>query len=1366
MNVSLGVTMNTMLKSAMLYVWSESALTQKVLIGQIGESVSNYVQISVSEDGTAGQYSANLFSSGITNLSELSKLVVYISNVGGSGVISLKDMRVVAQTLPQVDLYRFADVTVYSSQNLPVNNSRLSFKYSGSTPTNISAGSPAGYFVSPLNAYQIIPPSSVLAYLGKTASNFNITNSFGNAVVPLLTDVIDYSTYPNSMFIGNYTMTVAYNGSNYGFSLSFSPYPNITEQSQTLYDNVTIPVTVPLPLILVGRPYVTPSFLYQDQSGQVSFNITDDAQTGINSLPVNISDGASGSLISSRIIMISLSPMEKLTLSVNMLFSSPGSNSITVTANPNKTVPESSYSGDFNSTLFYVEPNLPELVVSSSGITFNPSPAFSGKPVKITATIQNSLGRAGVTNLSVGFYYGNPLSGGSLIGMSTVNVSAGGFNTTSITWVPTTIGTVPIYVYIDPSQNVQQYSTAGNLNFSVLQIYLSVGQQDLVVNDSNSGPSTPFSIISSINISSNVVVTQNGNLLISNGGINFIESANGEYSFLVNESGKTVIDNSLITSNYLVNMYVFGNAQLFLINSVLGPNVDLITGGNAAVWINGSTVQGNMVTAAFSNAAVYSFNSVFSNPISVGYTEIAKLYNISAPSVSAQSKAVAYIYRWLSVDVFGQSGTPIGGATVSLYTFSNLTEPHGSLFAVATSNGSGIAIFAGLSDIISSSGDLYRGDYVVNTSYVDAGTWWAPNETVSLAHYSVPLLQQNSAVRTTLFIRLPDLAISSSDIAFNPQQVVEDSPVNITALVYNIGYAPVVNNFTVEFNVTGQGYSTTIDATAVVSSPFNPSYSVPMPVTAEWDVPMVYGNMTVSVNVNPANATGVRSVSEISYTNNIAETSIYVYSLPLLAPASMTVSGSMQEETNITFNVTVVNNGGIDAYNVPVSILEGPSAGNITTAVANTTVYEIPSSRLVHVTLQWTLPALPNGVKSETMLFLAVVNGNRTVKESSYSQDILSAPVSVNVTVAKVSASVIISSSAVKAGTYLVITVTVTSQVTHKPMSNFPVTIELFNIRGIEQVSSTYSGTTNSNGILVARIFLPPSQQQGAYHFEVFTSGEFVSSSPSFNVISAQPTTGIPLLYWLLIGVIIIAGFVGVSLYLYRYGLARVVECGNCGAFIPETAKKCSYCGVEFETGTAKCSNCNSWIPANSKDCPICGVKFADEGISDKEDDTNAEMRKGYLEFTERFKAQARAEMGSKYTDKAFLSWWKKQPTYLSFEDWLAKQQEMKKAKMIKCPSCGEMNPENSRECMKCGTILEEKKEMPPEKPPSPPPAQPPQGKAPPQEPRRIVVPKRIIRKVEDKPAQGGQSEPAAGNQGQQNGTEEQKGNTENGGNQ
>lgn len=1320
-NVTSDSTVNTGLSTATLSISSDSVSGASVEIGEIGQAGLVNTGITLSA-GVGQTYTANIYKLGFTTLADISNLVVYIKN-GGSSTTDVKNINVQVQLLPQIYVYRFANVTVYSSQGLPVQGSSIASYYTGTTPDNVSSGSPAGYFVGPGNTYQIVPPAVVLAALGRTAANYNVTNQFGSAMIPLLTDVIDASTYPDSVFTGNYSAVVTYNGSSYGNSISFSPYPIITEQSLLVDFNITIGVTLPLPQIEVGRPYVVPSFLYVNQSGTVWFNVTDSGSTGVSSLPINVTDGANGQFVSYSQMNISIGPESTVLVSVSWHFTASGNNTISVIANQHQTIPESSYAGDTNSTVFYVEPNLPDLVILSSGITFNPSPAYSGKKVAITAAIQNFLGRAGASDVTVAFYYGNPHNGGTLIAKSIMNISAGGSNTTSVSWTPTTIGQIPVYVYIDPQHQLQQYSTSGNLNDSVLTVYLSTGGQDLVVNDTNSNYSSPFTIPAQLNLSSNVIVTESGYLAITGGGLNFIETYGGEYSFLVNQTGELLIQNSYVTSTQLLNLYVYGNARLIIENSVVGANVNIILGGNSVAWINSSTVKGTVQTAAFSYASVSSSNTTFSNQLTVGYNEIAKLYNVSVPYVAQQSGATVYIYRWIYVTVFGPSGTTIADSNVTLYTFSNLTNPYGNVYAKAKTNVSGAILFAGLSDTMKGGSDTYSGNYVINTSYYDATMWYAPELTISLAHYTAPLLQSNINVISNLNIQLPDLVLSSANLVFSSSPLVEGSQVTVDVLVFNLGYGSVTSNFTVTFNLPG---SSPVNVTTSLLAPLTVNSAVPL--TATWNIPMSYGNMTVSAAVNLN-----RNVTEISYTNNLATRLVDVLSLPHLSPIKMNATGTDQEFSSITFNVIISNSGQTGATNVPVEIVDGTSAGNLTTAIANGTLASIGAGATGVATVIWTVPQLPSGSTYEVLYFAAVVNPHDTVKESSYSQNTLPQAISLNISRAQVNARAIISPTSVKAGSDITVTVTVTSKLTGKPMANYPLTVVLYNIRGSPQTTITSSVSTGQNGLAVARIVIPQTESQGSYHFEVFSDGQYVSSTPSFNVSPNGSSTGIPLMYWLLIIVIAVGAFAGFSAYLYRYGLARVVECGNCGAFIPETSKKCPYCSVEFEPGTSKCSNCSSWIPASSKECPICGVKFADEGEGDQEDEATTQLRKQYAAFADKFRAQAKAELGSRYTDKAFLSWWRKQPTYVTFENWLSRQQQTRRARMITCPVCGEPNPQSSKECVKCGSQLMSE----PGRKDGQPPSSPPQGgfgKVPPQEPKKVVVPKRIIRRIDDKP--------------------------------
>src|SRR5207249_443837 len=92
---------------------------------------------------------------------------------------------------------------------------------------------------------------------------------------------------------------------------------------------------------------------------------------------------------------------------------------------------------------------------------------------------------------------------------------------------------------------------------------------------------------------------------------------------------------------------------------------------------------------------------------------------------------------------------------------------------------------------------------------------------------------------------------------------------------------------------------------------------------------------------------------------------------------------------------------------------------------------------------------------------------------------------------------------------------------------------------------------------------------------------------------SPVPILGVP--WWLFLVILgaAVAVVVGITLYWKVYGLGKMVECGECGAFIPEDATTCPKCGVEFERDMAKCSNCQAWIPVDVKQCPECGVEFA-----------------------------------------------------------------------------------------------------------------------------------------------------------------------------
>ncbi len=149
-----------------------------------------------------------------------------------------------------------------------------------------------------------------------------------------------------------------------------------------------------------------------------------------------------------------------------------------------------------------------------------------------------------------------------------------------------------------------------------------------------------------------------------------------------------------------------------------------------------------------------------------------------------------------------------------------------------------------------------------------------------------------------------------------------------------------------------------------------------------------------------------------------------------------------------------------------------------------------------------------------------------------------------------------------------------------------------------------------------------------------------------------QKFLGLPFWLWLVIAAAIVVAIVAVLLIFRRQAAGKLVECGECGELIPEDATVCPKCGAQFETELVRCSRCSSTIPANSQFCPECGAQLLGkpgEGAADPE-------RQAYADFTERFRAEAKKDLGDNYTESAFWDWWKRQPTYVSFSQWKAQQ--------------------------------------------------------------------------------------------------------------
>ncbi|MGC8546502.1 MAG: zinc ribbon domain-containing protein [Thermoplasmata archaeon] len=136
--------------------------------------------------------------------------------------------------------------------------------------------------------------------------------------------------------------------------------------------------------------------------------------------------------------------------------------------------------------------------------------------------------------------------------------------------------------------------------------------------------------------------------------------------------------------------------------------------------------------------------------------------------------------------------------------------------------------------------------------------------------------------------------------------------------------------------------------------------------------------------------------------------------------------------------------------------------------------------------------------------------------------------------------------------------------------------------------------------------------------------------------------------------IIIIVAVVIVFFYLINYFRNKnvgMVQCSVCGAILPEGTTKCPRCGTEFEKDRVKCSECGSWIPEDSKYCPNCGALFINK--HDPEYTGMSKLKVEYEQFLDSYRQKAKSVLGDKMNEQEFQSWWRNNPDYKSFRQWI-----------------------------------------------------------------------------------------------------------------
>jgi subtilase family serine protease len=557
--------------------------------------------------------------------------------------------------------------------------------------------------------------------------------------------------------------------------------------------------------------------------------------------------------------------------------------------------------------------------------------------------------------------------------------------------------------------------------------------------------------------------------------------------------------------------------------------------------------------------------------------------------------------------------------------------------------------------------------------------WGIPNQSISSNNETIVVLVKNYADLTPSAI-----SFRSGTPVYVGQSVIIDVNVN------NVGET-TATDIKVSFWLGSVGSGTFLGQTSVAQIAAGQASVASM----TWTVLPATGERvqvrSISVEVNPGHP-----IPEVRYDNNIRVQSVNVVDnrpdLKFTGGIEVTTANVSVDEAvigqTIRIRVNVTNEGWTPAMGVVV-LFSFVDSDNFTVNVG-TEAFNFNPNQTRMIDLTYAVGAL--GVTIGNYTIKVTADSDVGINETNELNNFITRSFVVNAPNPSIDTA--ISSYEVKPDTDIVISGEVTNSLTQSKLSGVQVIVAIINSEGV-RMSDNLTTTTSSQGTFSRTVHVPADLVKGTYMIKVIVivpgGSPVVKNSPQFQVLPLSPDDlGISLWIWILIIVLVLVSILIGSWLIYR-GLGRMVECGECGSLIPEASKRCPKCGVEFESGTAKCSQCGAWIPAASKECPECGAKFATEPMVEEENEYIKKMRGEYDEFVSPYREQAKGALGKKYSEAKFAEWWKKQPSYVTFERWLSQEEEKRKVAgtAFPCPVCGTLNVKGSAICHKCGTVFD-----------------------------------------------------------------------------
>ncbi len=781
-------------------------------------------------------------------------------------------------------------------------------------------------------------------------------------------------------------------------------------------------------------------------------------------------------------------------------------------------------------------------------------------------------------------------------------------------------------------------------------------------------------------VDGSVTVTSGGSLTLVNGGLSFAKDAKHTgYSLTVNTGGTLILDHSIVTvQTTMIQPY------LKLAFTVTGPGATFAMVNESTLkfpgWFNAT---GATITLTDSLITGFQPGEISSLGVYVGDNDNSPLIAWSSTTASLYRSRIDRIYENMSASGATNVTGPVEGnitltSSSTLYTYdsyigvdySNVIGLHNELQVDGTSNAYLYNVTIDRSE-----------DPVLETN-------WRPALVPLAAGGNIYLLRWLEAT----VLDSTGFPVSGARISavLSPAATPAQYPDNGLLTTPSAGTLAYLQRTASTWNVTdfnGQVQMPLFtDQITTTSLPNANSFG-------NYQVTASYGTVSVSsgVDFNPYPALSVQD-------NNIAiampMSSVTVRQGPDLALHQSDYPGTDSVLVGQAFHVYALiwNQGQSTATGVSIAAFLDSNRSDQVARVDGLTVQPTVSPvQPVNVTLNVSAISTPGAHTLEL-----IVNPDNTINEGGTLQRSNNfANITLNVLPPPpgfIAIQVPVEDASVEPGTNLVVSGVVRDLTTSaNPIPGVALTISLMS--GTSSIAST-TVTTDTTGVFMGTLSVPSGTADGAYTVSVTSSVTTIQSdsraisirAPAPFLNTPVPLLGIPWWLFLIILAVIVVAAVGMTLYFKVYGLGKMVECGECGSFIPEDATVCPKCGVEFEKDMAKCSNCGSWIPVDVKQCPECGVEFA-TGQLDMAD-YQERMRLQYDEVVRKLREDANRQLGRALSDQEFQEWWRRQPSFLTFEDWLAEEEEMRKQGSKPCPVCGTLNSVTAKVCHKCGSFM------------------------------------------------------------------------------